>query len=170
MMMNLSRYLLKRAMAKSMQKQYTKEELESLRREGEHLLRVGGEQVARERSNTSPLIYPGDSDNDDDFSYSNSKKNKSSDSDDSEEYNNNHGNSRNSLGKRSLQYTSMDSSNDNSNIVVIGPTLPPPIRSYSGNSTSSSSSRSSSKKRNKKENGISGLILFVKLLSPFIFK
>ena len=44
------------------------------------------------------------------------------------------------------------SSNDNSNIVVIGPTLPSPIRSYSGNSTSSSSSKSSSKKRNKNKN------------------
>ena len=39
--------------------QYTEEELETLRREGEHLLRVGAEAVARERSNTSPMLYFG---------------------------------------------------------------------------------------------------------------
>lgn len=38
---------------------YSKEELDSLRREGEHLLRVGGDAVARERSNTSPMLYFG---------------------------------------------------------------------------------------------------------------
>ncbi len=128
---------------------YTQDELDSLRREGEHLLRVGGEQVARERSNTSPMVYPGDSDADDDISYSNSNKKKShsdSDSDDDNVTNNN-----SNTGEAQYTQSNSNATND-SNTIVIGPVLPPHRRSESGNSTSSTSSKSSSKKhKNKSE-------------------
>ena len=128
--------------------EYTKEELERLRMEGEHLLRVGGQEVARERSNTSPMVYPGDSDNDDDISYSNSHRKKGADGkfEDSED--------EDDVGNRGIRANGTDNMSESYGGGEIGPAMPPPNHGTSsgpGFSVKSDSSRK--KKKKKKDNG-----------------
>ena len=126
--------------------EYTKEELERLRMEGEHLLRVGGQEVARERSNTSPMVYPGDSDNDDDISYSNSHRKKGADGkfEDSED--------EDDVGNRGIRASGIDNLSESYGDRQVGPEMPPPNYEESSGPSSSSRSNSQRKKKKKKKN------------------